>query len=191
MNVIITLNAGLGGDLGPNFNLTANVGVVTPDTATLTELLAGKLVDVDGAVTSVTITSTGTCTNSLTLPVSTPGSNIITVYGNVRDGGTYLASVYYKIDSGSWISLIGNHTMPSCFDTSNLGTIAVPSGSLLSLAFCYPTSSGDYKFYGSTSASDSCNTAVTEYCGQANPFTYTVTTSISLYLTGFQTPTTC
>ena len=191
MNVTITLNSGLGSDLGPNFNLTANVSTVTPSTATLTELLAGKLVTVDGSATSVTVTSTGTCTNSITLPISTPGTNIVTVYGSVRDGGTYNASVYYKIDSGGWISLVGNHVMPSCFDTSNLGTIAVPTGSVLRLAFCYPTSTGNYKFYGSTSESDACNTAVTEYCGQSSPYTYTVTTSTSLYLAGFGTPTTC
>jgi len=191
MNVIITLNSGLGSDLGPDFTLSANVSTVTPDTATLTDLLAGKLVSVDGSATSVTVTSTGTCLNSITLPISTPGTNIVTVYGSVRDGGTYAASVYYKIDSGSWISLIGNHVMPSCYDISDLGTVAVPSGSVLSLAFCYPTSTGDYKFYGSTSYSDACGTAVTEYCGQATPYTYTVTTSTSLYLAGFQTPTTC
>ena len=41
MVVTITLS-GLGADLGPNFTLTANVGVVTPNTATKVELLAGN-----------------------------------------------------------------------------------------------------------------------------------------------------
>ena len=31
INITLTLTAGLGADLGPNFNLTANVGFVTPD----------------------------------------------------------------------------------------------------------------------------------------------------------------
>jgi hypothetical protein len=70
MTVTITLNSGLGADLGPNFNLTANVGSVTPSTATKTELTTGKSVSVDDAATQVTITSTGTCTNALTLNIS-------------------------------------------------------------------------------------------------------------------------
>ena len=70
MNVLITLNAGLGADLGPNFNLTTNVGTVTPSTATKTQLLAGKNVTVDNSATSVTITSVGNCTNHLTLNIT-------------------------------------------------------------------------------------------------------------------------
>jgi hypothetical protein len=70
MNVLLTLNSGLGADLGPNFNLTANTGTVTPSTATKTELLAGKSIVVDIAATSVTVTSTGACTNNLTLTIS-------------------------------------------------------------------------------------------------------------------------
>jgi hypothetical protein len=65
-NITLTLGAGLGADLGPNFNLTANVGSVTPSTATKTELTAGKSVSVDDTATQVTVTSTGTCTNGIT-----------------------------------------------------------------------------------------------------------------------------
>jgi hypothetical protein len=65
-NITLTLGAGLGADLGPNFNLTANVGSVTPSTATKSELTAGKSVSVDDAATQVTVTSTGTCTNAIT-----------------------------------------------------------------------------------------------------------------------------
>jgi hypothetical protein len=50
--------------------LTANVGSVTPSTATKTELTTGKSVSVDDTATQVTITSTGTCTNALTLNIS-------------------------------------------------------------------------------------------------------------------------
>jgi len=64
-NITLTLGAGLGSDLGPNFTLTANVGSVTPSTATKSELLVGKTVSVDNAATQVTITSTGTCTNAI------------------------------------------------------------------------------------------------------------------------------
>ena len=70
MYVTITLNSGLGADLGPNFNLTADVGSVTPSTATRSELLAGKLVDVDASATQVTVTSTGACTTSININIS-------------------------------------------------------------------------------------------------------------------------
>jgi hypothetical protein len=70
MNILVTLNSGLGVDLGPNFNLTADVGSVTPNTATKTELLAGKEVQVDAAATQVTVTSTGACTTSININIS-------------------------------------------------------------------------------------------------------------------------
>ena len=65
-NITLTLGAGLGADLGPNFNLTANTGTVTPSTATKSELTAGKSVSVDDLATQVTVTSTGTCTGAIT-----------------------------------------------------------------------------------------------------------------------------
>lgn len=64
-NITLTLGPGLGSNLGPNFNLTANSGVVTPSTATRTELLAGKIVSVDDIASQATITSIGTCTNAI------------------------------------------------------------------------------------------------------------------------------
>jgi hypothetical protein len=72
-SITLTLGVGLGADLGPNFNLTADVGSVTPSTATKIQLLSpGKVVSVDDLATQVTVTSTGTCTNSITqnTPVS-------------------------------------------------------------------------------------------------------------------------
>ena len=69
MNILVTLNSGLGADTGPNFNLTANVGSVTPSTATKIELLAGKFVDVDPSATQITVTSVGVCTTSIVLNI--------------------------------------------------------------------------------------------------------------------------
>jgi hypothetical protein len=77
-NITLTLGAGLGADLGPNFNLTANAGSVTPSTATRTELLAGKSVSVDDAATQVTVTSTGTCTNAITQTIPCGGTTTTT-----------------------------------------------------------------------------------------------------------------
>jgi hypothetical protein len=70
MNILVTLNSGLGADLGPNFNLTANVGSVTPSTATKSQLTTGIFVDVDASATQITVTSTGTCTTSIVLNIS-------------------------------------------------------------------------------------------------------------------------
>jgi hypothetical protein len=70
MNVTLTLNTGLGANLGPTFNLSTDVGLVTPTTATKDQLLAGYVVSVDNAATQITITSTGTCTNSLLLEIT-------------------------------------------------------------------------------------------------------------------------
>ncbi len=64
--ITLTLGPGLGSDLGPNFNLTTDVGFVTPSGATKTELLVGKVVSVDDTATEVTITSSGTCTTAIT-----------------------------------------------------------------------------------------------------------------------------
>jgi len=70
-NVTLTLNGGLGSNLGPNFDLISNgtPTTVTPSTATLSNLLIGTVVVVDDSATSITVTSTGTCTNSLVIPI--------------------------------------------------------------------------------------------------------------------------
>jgi hypothetical protein len=69
MNVLVTLNPGLGAQLGPNFNLTADVGIVYPSTATLAELLAGIYVTVLNNAEIITITSVGECDNSIELNI--------------------------------------------------------------------------------------------------------------------------
>jgi len=66
INILLILGSGLGSNLGPNFNLTADVGSVIPSTATKSELLAGKIVSVDNIATQVTVTSIGVCYNSIT-----------------------------------------------------------------------------------------------------------------------------
>jgi len=77
-SITLTLGAGLGADLGPNFNLTADVGSVSPSTATKSELTAGKSVSVDDAATQVTVTSTGTCTNAITQTIPCAGGTTTT-----------------------------------------------------------------------------------------------------------------
>ena len=70
MQVLVTLNSGQGVNLGPNFTLSANIGSVTPSTATLAQLLLGVYVNVDNAVSQISITSIGDCSNTLNLSIS-------------------------------------------------------------------------------------------------------------------------
>ena len=70
MVVTVVLDSGLGADTGPNFNLTANVGTVTPSSATKSELIAGKQVTVSDTATQITVTSVGTCTTSINLTIT-------------------------------------------------------------------------------------------------------------------------
>lgn len=81
-SITLTLGAGLSSDLGPNFNLTADIGSVTPSTGTKAELLSGKIVSVDDTATQVTVTSTGLCTNSITqsIPCITTTTTTTTAY---------------------------------------------------------------------------------------------------------------
>jgi hypothetical protein len=103
MNVFIKLNPGQGTDLGPNFTLTANVGVLVPATATLVQLLTGITVVADDTATQVFVTSQGVCTNVLTLSISTTTttttststtSTTTTDAGCVLSGGTVVVSPY-------------------------------------------------------------------------------------------------
>lgn len=73
-NVLVTLNPGLGANLGPTFSLTSNgTGAVTPANATLANLLTsggGVLCSVPDDTTLMYITSIGNCTNVLTLGIT-------------------------------------------------------------------------------------------------------------------------
>ena len=69
MIVRITLASDIGADLGP-FNLTANAGSVIPSTATRTQLINGLDVTVSNSATTLTATSTGDCTNGVTMNIS-------------------------------------------------------------------------------------------------------------------------
>jgi hypothetical protein len=83
MNILVTLNSGLGTDMGPNYTLTANVGSVLPSSVTQTQLLAGVTVAVDDTAGSITVTSLGNCTNSLVLPITGVKSLIVWMNSNV------------------------------------------------------------------------------------------------------------
>ena len=71
--VFVILNIPVGANVGPTLTLTSDVGVVIPNTATVAELVAGFLVEVDVLSTTITVTSEGLCVNSidLTMPTTT------------------------------------------------------------------------------------------------------------------------
>jgi hypothetical protein len=69
MIVRITLASNIGADLGP-FNLTANAGSVVPNTATRAQLLGGLNVTASNSATTLTATSTGSCTNGVTMTIT-------------------------------------------------------------------------------------------------------------------------
>ena len=117
-SITLTLGAGLGADLGPNFNLTADVGSVSPSTATKSELTAGKSVSVDDAATQVTVTSTGTCTNAITqtIPCATTTSTTTAAPTSTTTTTTSGASV---------------PTVDTCGGTANLAIANSTSGTYI------------------------------------------------------------
>jgi hypothetical protein len=70
MNVKVTLNTGLGVDMGPNYVLTTDIGEVLPSHVTQTQLLAGVTVSIDDNASFVKVTSLGNCTNSLNITIT-------------------------------------------------------------------------------------------------------------------------
>jgi len=97
INITLTLGAGLGANLGPNFNLTADVGSVSPSTATKAELLAGKVVDVDNSASQVTVTSTGACTNVISQAIPCASTTTTTTTINPTNN-LYFGSVAISRD---------------------------------------------------------------------------------------------
>jgi hypothetical protein len=79
-NITLQLGSGAGADLGP-FNITVNIGTITPTTATRAEMLSGKVFSIssDDAVI-VTTTSTGDCTNSATTNIDAVVVSNCTIY---------------------------------------------------------------------------------------------------------------
>jgi hypothetical protein len=114
MNILVTLNSGLGADTGPNFNLTADVGSVTPSTATKSELLAGKFVDVNASATQITVTSTGTCTTSI----------VLNIVGQTTTTTTLSASSFLLgYDLGNFFAACTNYTSSPTTYYSTTGAV--------------------------------------------------------------------
>ena len=77
-NITLILTAPLGENLGPNFNITTNVGTPSPNTATKSQLLSGIIVSVDELTTFITVTSVGECTNQIIQAINCDGTTTTT-----------------------------------------------------------------------------------------------------------------
>jgi len=72
MFVTVTLNSGYGISLGPKFFLIPNVGYATPFEASISELLAGKVIEISDSATELQVISNGACENGITLIIGAP-----------------------------------------------------------------------------------------------------------------------
>ena len=68
MRVLLQVQS-LGADAGPNFQLTTNVGSVSPSIATKSQLVSGIEVTVTDNATTITIASLGACSSSSTVSI--------------------------------------------------------------------------------------------------------------------------
>lgn len=132
MIVRITLDSNIGADLGP-FNLTANAGSVAPNTATRTQLINGLNVTVDNSATTLTVTSTGNCTNALTMNISDiPVEEGITipwrheVLNGDLTGNSTLTITYTPVGSSTPITI--TDTTLEGVSVTNTGTIIAKDG---------------------------------------------------------------
>ena len=146
ISITLTLGAGLGADLGPNFNLTANVGTVTPSTATKSELTTGKSVSVDDAASQVTVTSTGTCTNAITqtIPCATTTTTTTTTTAapvcdqyEIQNFTESAIGISYYNCSGTYItdSIGSGNNLLFCSDVA-YGAIDAGGGTLSNVGDC-------------------------------------------------------
>ena len=137
MIVRITLASDIGSDLGP-FNLTANAGSVVPSTATRTQLINGLDVTVSNSATTLTATSTGDCTNGVTMNISgIPVEEGVTIpwRHEVLNGdltGTSTLTITYT-PAGATTPITLTDTTLAGQSVTNTGTITAKDGTSISV----------------------------------------------------------
>ena len=139
MNITIGLNSNLGENLGPNFIITSDVGAVSPDSSTLSELLVGAIFDLDNSSTIVNVTSSGICSNTLTLNIF-PSTTTTTTLAPTTTTTTTIVSVdfYWGIYSGSTVT----EDVVTSLLTAGSGYVGDPTGKL----YTFPTGYS-YKYW--------------------------------------------
>ena len=103
--VEIKLNAPIGGNVGPILYLNANVGVISPDVTTVTELLAGLIVSVDENATQINVVSDDPCNILIELPVNFTKCHQVEVTGTATIS---YEDVYGIIQSPSYTNITVN-----------------------------------------------------------------------------------
>lgn len=114
MIVRITLDSSIGADLGP-FNLTANSGSVVPNTATRTQLTNGLNVTASNSATTLTVTSTGNCTNALTMNITSIPVYVSNITSSLDSDPTSIGDVRVQYTRSSDNSVVTR----TISDTSN------------------------------------------------------------------------
>jgi hypothetical protein len=164
-NVLLILGSGLGSNLGPNFNLTSDAGAVTPSTATRTQLLAGLIVSVNDATTSVTVTSTGVCANSITQSLPCPPLTTSTTTSTSTTSTTSTSTTSTSTSTTSTTSTSTTTTAPpfsTSTTTTTIAAISCGTSSTFTGGESYPTQ--QFVTLGSDTG-----TVVLNYNGQSVP----------------------
>lgn len=181
MNVLVQLNSPLSPNVGPNFSLTANVGLVVPATATATQLLAGIIAFVNNSATTLTITAVGgDCPLTLNLSLPTPPTTTTTSSTTtiapvcqcylVTNPIAATANIVYTDCTGKLasISLLGYSSIQLC--GSNVASPTVVEVDIIMGGPCIP---GDEDYVCDGCAAELCNTyLVYNPAGTAKTFTY-------------------
>jgi hypothetical protein len=132
MDVVVTLNSGLGAGLGPNFTLSANTGSITPSTATLAQLLTGVTCSVVSGATGITVCSVGVCTNCISLeiiPVTTTTTTTTTTTSTTSTSTTSTSTTTTTEEPEPNGYNIELYTCGSC-DFADYGFVEVTIGDL-------------------------------------------------------------
>lgn len=175
MQVLLKLDGPLN-SLGPNFNLTANVGSVSPSPVTGNELLAGIPINVDPNATTVTITSIGTCTNSITLQIILPTTTSTTSTSSTSTSTTTQQPTTTSTSSTSTSTTTRQPTTTTSSSTSTSTSSTSTSSTTSSTTTVAPTTTST-SFTTSTSTSTSTSTTSSTSTSTSTSTTSTSSTS--------------
>jgi len=167
MNVLVTLNSGLGAQLGPNFNLTADVGIVYPSTVSLAQLLSGIYVTVLDNAQIITVTSTGECTNSIELVIA---ECTTTTTSTTSTTSTTTTTTTVECTQFVLLGLNGGGSWEAITCTGNTIQGNIPSGDFI-FTGCIITSSLVI-FNGTIDSQTPCGTTTTTTTTAAPLYTY-------------------
>ena len=189
MNVLVQLNSPLGVGVGPNFNLTANVGTVTPSTATASQLLAGIIAIVNNTATILNVVPNGgSCPSTIsltlpTLPTTTTSTTTTTIAPLcqcilIYNTNNYQITIQYTNCNGQLVGVAieANESIQVCgSNVESIMGVAVTLGG--------PCLSSQTGYACTTCAANSCGTYLIESSGAAVTIQYIDCTGVSKTVT--------